>query len=123
AYADFHLPPDEKGQKDSFGVLANHSDIQGLDVRRVALGATRLRERKGAGDSRVEYENRWGALLAYDQVKIDGGDAFDLPTATLTSEFLRRDVNDKYDPREGNLIALGGGVGMVLDTGKPFFRA
>jgi len=123
AYADFHLPPDEKGQKDSIGVLASHSDIQGLDVRRVALGATRLRERKGAGDSRVEYENRWGALLAYDKVKIDGGDEYDLPTATLTSEWLRRDVDNKYDPREGNLIAIGGGVGLVLDTGKPFFRA
>lgn len=123
AYLDFHLPPDEKGQKDSFGLLVDHSDIQGLEVRRVALGATRLRERKGAGDSRVEYENRWGALLAYDKVKIDDGDAFDLPTASLTSEFLRRDVNDKYDPREGNLISLGGGVGVVLDTGKPFARA
>lgn len=123
AFVDFHLPPDEKGQKDSFGVVASHSDIQGLDVRRVALGATRLRERKGAGDSRVEYENRWGALLAYDKIKIDGGDQYDLPTATLTSEFLRRDVDNKYDPREGNLIAVGGGVGVVLDSGQPFFRA
>ncbi|MDM9561965.1 autotransporter assembly complex protein TamA [Bordetella petrii] len=123
AYADLYLPPDEKGQKDSIGVLADHSDIQGLDVRRFALGATRLRERKGAGDSRVEYENRWGVLLAHDHVKIDGGDEYDLPTATLTSEWLRRDVNNKYDPREGNLIAVGGGVGVVLDTGKPYFRA
>lgn len=123
AYLDFHLPPDEKGQKDSFGLLAQHSDIQGLDVRRLALGATRLRERKGAGDSRVEYENRWGALLAYDKVKIDGGDEYDLPTAALTSEWLRRDVDNKYDPREGNLIAVGGGIGVVLDSGQPFFRA
>ena len=123
AYADFHLPPDEKGQKDSFGVLASHSDIEGVDVRRVAIGATRLRERKGAGDSRVEYENRWGVLLAHDKIRIDGGDEYDLPTAILTSEWLRRDVNDKYDPREGNLIAVGGGVGVALDTGKPFFRA
>ena len=122
AYADFHLPPDEKGQKDSIGVLADHSDIQGLDVRRFALGATRLRERKGAGDSRVEYENRWGVLLAHDHVKIDGGDEYDLPSATLTSEWLRRDVDNKYDPREGNLIAVGGGVGVVLDSGNPFFR-
>ena len=122
-FADFHLPPDERGQQDSIGVLASHSDIQGLDVRRVALGATRFRERRGAGDSRVEYENRWGVLLAHDQVKIDGGDEYDLPTATLTSEWLRRDVDSKYNPREGNLIAVGGGVGLVLDTGKPFFRA
>jgi len=123
AFADFLLPPDEKGQKDSIGLLADHSDIQGLDVRRFALGATRLRERKGAGDSRVEYENRWGVLLAHDHVKIDGGDEYDLPSATLTSEWLRRDVDNKYDPREGNLIALGGGLGVVLDSGNPFFRA
>lgn len=123
AFLDFHLPPDENGQKDAFGIQASHSDIQGLDIRRVALGATRYRERKGAGDSRVTYENRWGALVAYDQVNIDGGDKYDLPTATLTSEFLRRDVNDKYDPREGNLIAVDGGVGMTLNSGSPFFRA
>ncbi|MBO1113989.1 autotransporter assembly complex protein TamA [Bordetella petrii] len=123
AYLDFHLPPDEKGQRDSFGLLADHTDIQGLDVRRFALGATRLRERKGAGDSRVEYENRWGVLLAHDHVKIDGGDEYDLPSATLTSEWLRRDVDNKYDPREGNLIAVGGGVGVVLNSGQPFFRA
>jgi len=123
AFLDFHLPPDAKGQRDSFGLLADHSDIQGLDVRRFALGATRLRTRRGAGDSRVEYENRWGVLLAHDHVKIDGGDEYDLPTATLTSEWLRRDVDNKYDPREGNLIAVGGGVGVVLDTGQPYFRA
>ncbi|MCD0505602.1 autotransporter assembly complex protein TamA [Bordetella petrii] len=123
AFLDFHLPPDEKGQRDSIGLLADHSDIQGLDVRRFALGATRLRERKGAGDSRVEYENRWGVLLAHDHVKIDGGDEYDLPTATLAAEWLRRDVDNKYDPREGNLIAVGGGAGIVLDSGQPYFRA
>jgi len=123
AFLDFHLPPDEKGQKDSFGVQLSHSDIQGLDVRRAAIGASRYRERKGAGDSRVMYENRWGGLVAYDKVSIDGGDKYDLPTATLTSEFLRRNVDDKYDPREGNLIAVDGGIGMTLDSGNPFFRA
>ncbi|HYG41825.1 MAG TPA: BamA/TamA family outer membrane protein [Bordetella sp.] len=123
AFLDFHMPPDTKGQRDSIGLLADHSDIQGLDVRRFALGATRLRERRGAGDSRVEYENRWGVLLAHDHVKIDGGDEFDLPSATLTAEWLRRDVDNKYDPREGTLIALGGGLGVVLDSGQPFFRA
>ncbi|WP_434644407.1 autotransporter assembly complex protein TamA [Achromobacter piechaudii] len=123
AYADFLLPPTERGYKDSFGVLADHSDIQGLDVTRYALGATRLQERKGAGDSRVEYETRWGLLLAQDHVKIDGGDEYTLPTLTATAEWLRRDVDNKYDPREGNLIAVGGGVGVTLDTGEPYTRA
>ncbi|WP_175175084.1 autotransporter assembly complex protein TamA [Achromobacter pestifer] len=123
AYADFLLPPTERGYKDSIGVLADHSDIQGLDVTRYALGATRLQERKGAGDSRVEYETRWGLLLAQDHVKIDGGDEYTLPTLTATAEWLRRDVDNKYDPREGNLIAVGGGVGVTLDTGEPYTRA
>ncbi|WP_175161311.1 autotransporter assembly complex protein TamA [Achromobacter aegrifaciens] len=123
AYADFLLPPNQRGYKDSFGVLYDHSDIQGLDVTRYALGATRLQERKGAGDSRVEYETRWGLLLAEDHVKIDGGDQYKLPTLTATAEWLRRDVDNKYDPREGNLIAVGGGVGVTLDSGEPYTRA
>ncbi|WP_251864655.1 BamA/TamA family outer membrane protein [Achromobacter sp. Marseille-Q4962] len=122
AYTDFTLPPDERGYKNSVGVLYDHSDIQGLDVTRYALGATRSQERKGAGDSRVEYETRWGVLLAQDHVKIEDGDEYTLPTVTTTAEWLRRDVDNKYDPREGNLIAVGGGVGVVLDTGKPYAR-
>ena len=123
AYADFLLPPTERGYKDSFGVLADRSDIQGLEVTRYALGATRLQERKGAGDSRVEYETRWGLLLAQDHVRIEDGDEYTLPSATATAEWLRRDVDSKYDPREGNLIAVGGGLGVVLNSGEPYTRA
>ncbi|HEY0295439.1 MAG TPA: BamA/TamA family outer membrane protein [Bordetella sp.] len=123
AYMDFLLPPDADGDKDSIGVLADRSDVQGLQVTRFALGATRLQERHACCGGRAEYETRWGALLAHDHVKIDGGETYDLPTATVTVEWLRRDVDKKYDPREGNLIALGGGVGMALDTGRPYTRA
>ena len=122
AYLDIFMPPTERGYKDSIGLLADHSDIEGLDVTRYALGATRTQLRKGAGDSRVEYETRWGMLLAHDRVKIDGGDEYTLPTLTGTAEWLRRDVDNKYDPREGNLIAVGGGVGVTLDTGEPYTR-
>lgn len=122
-YTDFLLPPTERGYKDAIGVLAQRADIQGLEVTRYALGATRSQERKGAGDSRVAYETRWGLLLAQDHVKIDGGDDYTLPTLTVTGEWLRRDVDNKYDPREGSLIALGGGVGVTLDTGEPYTRA
>lgn len=122
AFMDILLPPTERGYRDSVGILADRSDIQGLEVTRYALGATRTQERKGAGDSRVEYETRWGLLLAQDHVKIDGGDSYTLPTVTATAEWLRRDVDNKYDPREGNLISVGGGVGVTLDTGEPYTR-
>ncbi|MEI2418351.1 BamA/TamA family outer membrane protein [Orrella sp. JC864] len=123
AYLDFHLPPTEKGERDSVGLLAEHSDIQGLDVTRFAVGATRSRLRLGAGESRVEYETRFGVLAAHDRVRIDGGDVYDLPTLTTTAEWLRRDVDDKYNPRQGNLLAVGGGVGLTLDKQQPFTRA
>nr|WP_231952264.1 BamA/TamA family outer membrane protein [Achromobacter sp. MFA1 R4] len=122
AFMDILLPPSERGYRDSFGILADRSDIQGLEVTRYALGATRTQERKGAGNSRVEYETRYGVLLAQDHVKIDGGDSYTLPTVTTTAEWLRRDVDNKYDPREGNLISVGGGVGVTLDTGEPYTR-
>lgn len=122
AYADIGLPPDQKGNKDSVGVLADRSDIEGLKVTRFALGATRLRERAAGDGSRVEYENRWGLLAAHDRIEIDGEKPYNLPTLTATAEWLRRDVNSKYDPREGNLISLGTGVGVTLDNGEPFTR-
>jgi translocation and assembly module TamA len=122
-YTDFYLPPDASGNKDSIGVLAEHSDIQGLDVSRLAVGATRLQERHGGPDGRVDYETRWGLLAAYDKEKIEGADDDNLPTLTGTVEWLRRDVDSKYNPRSGNLISLGGGVGITLDTGKPYSRA
>ena len=120
-YTDFYLPPDERGNKDSIGVLAEHSDIQGQEVTRFALGATRLQERHT--DGRVDYETRWGLLAAHDHVRIEGADTYDLPSLTGTVEWLRRDVDNKYDPREGNLISLGGGLGVTLDTGRPYSRA
>jgi translocation and assembly module TamA len=122
-YADFHLPPDTRGNKDSIGVLAEHSDIQGLDVTRFAVGATRLQERSGGPDGRVDYETRWGLLAAHDSVKIDGDDEYSLPTLTATADWLRRNVDSKYNPRDGNLIAVGGGVGVALNTGQPYTRA
>ncbi len=122
AYADFHLPPDLNGNQDSIGVLADHSDIQGLNVMRFAVGATRFKESSAGDGSRVNYETRYGLLLAHDHVKIDGGDTYNLPTLTATAEWLRRDVNDKYNPREGNLLVLGTGAGVTLNGGDPYTR-
>jgi len=123
AYLDLHLPPTLKGQKDSIGVLADRSDILGLEVTRLALGATRLYERKGAGDSRVEYETRMGVLAATDHVRIAGNDSYSMPSLTSTVEWLRRDVNSRYDPREGNLLVGSVGLGMTLDNARPFLRS
>lgn len=122
-FYDVHLPPDTDGYRDSFGSLASHSDIEGVDTTRVGLGWRRTQSRKAAGNSRVEYETQWSLVTAYDNTRIDGADAYEVPTAVGTWQWLRRNVNDKYDPREGNLIDFGLGAGVTLDRAEPFSRA
>ena len=121
AYADFLLPPTEEGYRDSIGLLADRSDVQGLRQTRYAVGANRRIETRGPG--RVDYETRFGLLGAYDKIDISGAESYNLPTLTATGQWLRRDVDSRYNPREGNLIALGGGLGMTLDKQEPFTRA
>ena len=123
AFFDIRLPPTLSGYKDSFGLLAEHSDIEGLDNRRYGAGWTRRQERKGAGDSRVEYETLWSLVVAEDRTRISGAPGFKVPTTIGTWQWLRRDVNNKYDPREGNLLDVGLGAGVTLDSGEPFYRS
>lgn len=123
AFFDVHLPPTLSGYRDSVGVLYNHSDIEGLDNRRMGLGWKRRQERKAAGDSRVEYETQWGLIGAWDKTSISGAESFEVPTLVGTWQWLRRDVDKKYDPREGHLIDFGLGAGVTLDKSEPFYRS
>ncbi|MBU4609340.1 BamA/TamA family outer membrane protein [Achromobacter sp. GG226] len=122
AFADFYLPPSPKGYRDRVGVLAEHNDIQGQDVRRVALGGVRNRIRPAGDGSRVEYETNAGLVAAYDDVRVDGGESYTLPSLTATYQWLRRDVDSKYNPRQGHLIDLGVGVGSSVRDFKPYSR-
>src|SRR5690606_38978763 len=72
---------------------------------------------------RVDYEVQWGGLIAYDKTRIAGAYNYEVPSWAATWQWLRRDVDAKYDPREGNLIDAGLGVGTTLDKGEPFYRA
>lgn len=123
AFYDVHFAPTTRGYHDSVGVLFNHSDIEGVDTTRYGLGWKREQQRKAAGDSRVEYETEWGLTAAYDKTHIDGAEDYEVPTLVATWKWLRRDVNDKYDPREGNLLDFGVGAGVTLDKGEPFYRS
>ncbi|MFA5596678.1 MAG: BamA/TamA family outer membrane protein [Pusillimonas sp.] len=122
-FYDVHLPPDDGGYTNSVGVLASHSDIEGVDTTRYAAGWLRKQTRQGAGSSRVEYETQWSLTAAHDDTKIDGAQNYKVPTLVAGWQWLRRDVNDKYDPREGNLIDLGLGAGVTLDRGQPFYKS
>jgi Outer membrane protein len=122
-FADVYLPPTATGYQDSIGVLYEHSDIEGVDNTRYGLGWKRRQERKAAGNSRVEYETNWGLVAAHDTTHIEGDDDFTVPTVVGTWQWLRRDVDSKYDPREGNLVDVGLGAGVTIDKGEPFYRA
>jgi translocation and assembly module TamA len=122
-FYDVHLPPSLDGNKDSFGVLYDHSDIEGLETSRTGLGWKRTQERRAAGASRVEYEVTWGAQLTYDKTHIAGANDYEVPSWAATWQWLRRDVDAKYNPREGNLIEFGLGAGTTLDDGKAFYRS
>lgn len=123
AFYDVHLAPTVDGYDDSIGVLYSHSDIEGLDSERAGLGWKRKQVRNTAGNSRVQFETQWGLTAAYDKTKIEGDGRYEVPTLVATWDWLRRDVDNKYDPREGNLVDVGLGAGTTLDTGKPFYRA
>lgn len=126
AYLDFYLPPNENGSVDSFGMMARHSDIQNEEVYRYGMGWRRKREFKLDPNSRVEYENGWALMANFDSVKRRGDlehPKFQLPSLVATYDILRRDVDDKYDPRSGNLLAFGVGVGQNLKQNRTFSRA
>lgn len=122
AYLDLYRPPNYDGTVDSFGIVARHSDFSDEEVSRFALGWRRTNEFKLDPKSRVEFESRWSASLAYDSVRRSGQEKFELPSAVATYDLLRRDVDNKFDPRSGNLIAIGLGLGTDLEYGDPFAR-
>jgi len=132
-FHDLHLVPTRRGYHDSVGVLANHSEISGVTNTRVGLGWKRQQTRTGTWaadervdnrtDSRVEYETRSGVVLSHDNTRIKGADTYTVPTLVATWQWLRRDVNDKNDPREGWLLDVGLGLGATLDEREIFHRA
>ncbi len=121
-FFDLHLPPNNDASKDSLGILYDHSDIQGLETHMAGLGWKRSQNRKGAGNSRVEYEVHWGGQLSYEKNRISDSDNYEVPSVVASWQWLRRDVNSKYDPREGNLLEVGLGVGMNIKNRQPFYR-
>lgn len=121
-YLDIYRAPNYDGTVDSFGIVARHSDYSNEKVARYAVGWRRTNEFKLDPESRVEYESRWSAAIAYDSVERKGQPKFELPNVVATYDLLRRDVDSKFDPRSGNLIVLGVGLGADLERGDPFAR-
>lgn len=125
-YTDFYLPPNENGSVDSIGLMARRTDISNEKVTSLGFGWRRKHEFKLDPNSRVEFERNWSLLATYDRVRrkddTENPD-FKLPALVASYEVLRRDVDNKYDPRSGNLVQIGLGIGRNLKQNRTFTRA
>jgi translocation and assembly module TamA len=111
-YADFYLPSGAIAApivgtfatRDSVGVLGEHTKIEGLDTRRVAVAGYR-QFLKG------QFEVRVGASYQVEQARPDGGEPSLkralAPNATVTWRF----VDDVLDPKTGGVLQVQGAIG------------
>ncbi len=111
-YADFYLPPGaiaapivgSLATKDSVGILGEHTKIEGLDTRRVAVAGYR-QFLKG------QFDFRLGVSYQIEQARPDGGEQSLrralAPNATVTWRF----VDDVLDPKTGGVLQVQGAIG------------
>ncbi|UOF94092.1 MAG: BamA/TamA family outer membrane protein [Bordetella sp.] len=124
AFIDINFPSNSNENKDAIGLLADHSNIQDMKIIRLALGATNIRQIciKNNGKS-IEYEKRLGSLLAYDyQTRIKDNASFQLSSITATFDWTKRNIDNKYNPRNGDLITFGFGLGSTINEVNPYAR-
>ncbi len=107
-FADVFLPPRGK-HRDSFGALAESSDLEGLKVDSQALGATRTTVR---GD----IETQLALRLQHEAIEPAGGESRTSNTLTANWTWIKRAVNDLLDPTDGYLLEfqIGGGPEIAL---------
>ena len=107
-YADVFLPPRGK-HRDSFGALAESSDLEGLKVDSQALGATRTTVR---GD----IETQLALRLQHETIEPAGGESRTSNTLTANWTWIKRAVNDLLDPTDGYQLEfqVGGGPEIAL---------
>ena len=122
-FMDMHLPPTYKGFKNSVGMLYEHKDIEGLKQTRAAAGIKSKYEFDTK--TRADYETQWSLMGVWDESQVKGENRAQRGTALeATWQVLRRNVDDKYDPREGNLFDVDVGVNYPLTGGgKTLYRA
>ena len=115
-YADIFLPPAQARHRDSFGAVAESSDIEGLRITRQAVGAVRSKQR---GDIETAVSLRY----QHENVRPKGVDASSRNALTANWSWIQRKVDDVLDPREGYVlhVELGGGSRALLSD-QDFFR-
>lgn len=111
AYADVLLPPGAKDYRDSFGVLAETDEIQGLETTRYGAGAARTRVQG-------RIETQLGLNLHRERKRIAGVESAAIEALTANWSWTYRDVDNPLDPRRGytwNLQAGGGAKALLSE--------
>lgn len=115
-FADIFLPPTRDHVRDSFGTMAEASDIENLKTTRYAIGAVR---------TWLHGDDETAVSLRYQRERLrpDGGDETRNAALTPSVSWTRRRVNDVLDPREGYVLRaeIGGGSKSVLSD-QDFLR-
>lgn len=112
-FSDVHYPPTYRGFKNSAGVRYEHEDIEGLKQTRAAIGI----KSKYDFDSktRATYETQWSLMAVRDESQVQGeATSYKGNSLEATWEVVRINVDDKYNPREGNLFDVDLGINYPL---------
>lgn len=108
AYADVFLPPAGR-HRDSFGMLLDRSDLEGLKIESQAVGVARKTLR---GDIETQLALRY----QHEKISPDGAESRATDTLTANWTWIKRDVDDLLDPTRGYVLEfqLGGGAAIAL---------
>jgi len=109
AYADVFLPPDERNRRNSLGVMAEATDIQGLRTERYAFGGQTVQQR-GIVEQRLSL-NWQDERRQTDSTSPSTSRAL-VPNGVWTW----RHIDNLLDPRDGSVVQvqIGGGARAVL---------
>jgi len=116
-YSDIFLPPSRAGHRDSFGAVAERSDIEGLQANKQAIGGVRTRQR---GDIETALALRY----QQETLRPSGADRRSYNALTAKWTWTQRKVDDLLDPRQGYVLQgeFGGGAEALLSD-QNFFRS
>ena len=116
AYSDFFLPPDKSNRRNSVGLMAEGSDIQGLHTERYAFGAQSAQQRDGV-EQRVS--------LLWQEERRNAVDATPVSSRALVPNVMWtwRKIDSLIEPRDGIVLqAQIGGASRAVLSDQDFVR-
>lgn len=119
-YADIFLPPKPGGYLDSFGVLFERTNIEGLVTQASSFGAKRVITETG---DKVSVEKRLGLSFVYEKSEVSGGPQTHNKALFPSIGRTWRAVDNTFDPRKGYITQLDiGGASKVALSDQNFVR-